>query len=139
MARKKKTEEGNTSFKKSLLEEIVTHLKGGLRKVVKKEFILSPSVDVYDNDDDYNLVFNVPGMKKDDIDVRVIDNELFIEQKKEGMEKTDKRNTIVEEIEKGRFFRKFKLTEEIDIKNVEANLEDGVLIVSLPKIKNKKI
>ena len=135
MPRKKKTEEGNASFKKSLLEEIVTHLKGGLRKVVKKEFILSPPVNVYDNDDDYSLMFNVPGLKRDDIDVNVIDNELYVEQKKEEKEQDAKRNTIVEEIEKGRYFRKFKLTEEIDIKKIEANLEDGVLIVSLPKIK----
>ena len=137
MPKKKKAEEDN-SFKKSLLEEIVTHLKGGLRKVVKKEVILSPEVDVYDDGDNYRLVFSMPGIKKKDVEVRVIENELYIEQKKEEKKKVNRKNIIVEEIEKGRYFRKFKLTPEIDYEKIEANLEDGVLTVSLPKVKKKK-
>ena len=136
MPRKKKKEESNT-FKKSLQEELPSHLKGGLRKVVNEEVILSPPVDICENKNDYVLVFNMPGMKNENVEVKVIDNELYIEEKK-GKKRTKKRNAILEEIEKGRFFRKFRLTSEINYEEIEANLEDGILTVSLPKRKEEK-
>ena len=139
MPRKKKEEENNT-FKKSLKEELPRHLKGGLRKVIEKEVILSPPVNIYENKDDYILMFNIPGMKRDDVAVKVIDNELCIEEIKKGKGKeTTKKNILFEEIEGGRYFRKFKLTSEIDQKKISANLEDGVLNVSLPKKKEKNV
>jgi len=136
MPRKKKKEESNT-FKKSLQEELPSHLKGGLRKVVNEEVILSPPVDICENKNDYVLVFNMPGMKNENVEVKVIDNELYIEEKK-GKKRTKKKNAILEEIEKGRFFRKFRLTSEINYEEIEANLEDGILTVSLPKRKEEK-
>ncbi len=139
MPRKKKEEENNT-FKKSLKEELPRHLKGGLRKVIEREVILSPPVNIYENKDDYVLMFNIPGMKNGDIAVKVIDNELCIEEmKKEKEKKTIKKNILFEEIEGGRYFRKFKLTSEIDQKNISANLEDGVLNISLPKKKDENV
>jgi len=136
MPKKKKKEENHT-FKKSLEEELPSHLKGGLRKVVNEEVILSPPVDICENKNDYVLVFNMPGMKNENVEVKVIDNELYIEEKK-GKKRTKKRNAILEEIEKGRFFRKFRLTSEINYEEIEANLEDGILTVSLPKRKEEK-
>lgn len=137
MPKKKKKEENNT-FKKSLKEELPSHLKGGLRKVVNKEVILSPSVNIYENKDDYVLVFNMPGMKKKDIEVKVIENELYVEEKKKEKKRAAKRNSILEEIEKGRYFRKFRLTPEINYEKIAANLEDGLLTVNLPKRKEGK-
>jgi len=136
MPKKKKKEESNT-FKKSLQEELPSHLKGGLRKVVNEEVILSPSVDICENKNDYVLVFNMPGMKNENVDVKVIDNELYIEEEK-GKKRTKKRNAILEEIEKGRYFRKFRLTSEINNEEISAVLEDGVLTVNLPKRKGEK-
>ncbi len=136
MPKKKKKEESNT-FKKSLQEELPSHLKGGLRKVVNEEVILSPPVDICENKNDYVLVFNMPGMKNENVDVKVIDNELYIEEEK-GKKRTKKRNAILEEIEKGRYFRKFRLTSEINNEEISAVLEDGVLTVNLPKRKGEK-
>jgi len=136
MPKKKKKEESNT-FKKSLQEELPSHLKGGLRKVVNEEVILSPPVDICENKNDYVLTFNMPGMKNKNIDVKVIDNELYIEEKK-GKKRTKKRNAILEEIEKGRYFRKFRLTSEINNEKISAGLEDGLLTVNLPKRKQEK-
>ena len=137
MPKKKKKEESDT-FKKSLQEELPSHLKGGLRKVVNEEVILSPPVDIYEDKNDYVLVFNMPGMKSENIDVKVSDNELYIKEKKEGKKRTKKRNAILEEIEKGRYLRRFRLTSEINYEGIAANLEDGVLTVNLPKRKEEK-
>lgn len=100
---------------------------------MNEEVILSPSVDIQENNNDYVLVFNMPGMKSENIEVKVIDNELYIEEKKKGKKRTKKKNTIFEEIEKGRYFRKFRLTSEINYEEIVANLEDGILTVNLPK------
>ena len=136
MPKKKKKEESNT-FKKSLQEELPSHLKGGLRKVVNEEVILSPPVDICENKNDYVLTFNMPGMKNKNVEVKVINNELYIEEKK-GKKRTKKRNAILEEIEKGRYFRKFRLTSEINNEKISALLEDGLLTVNLPKRKQEK-
>jgi len=136
MPKKKKKEESNT-FKKSLQEELPSHLKGGLRKVVNEEVILSPPVDICENKNDYVLTFNMPGMKNENVEVKVIDNELYIEEEK-GKKRTKKRNAILEEIEKGRYFRKFRLTSEINNEEISAVLEDGILTVNLPKRKEEK-
>lgn len=136
MPKKKKKEESNT-FKKSLQEELPSHLKGGLRKVVNEEVILSPPVDICENKNDYVLTFNMPGMKNKNVEVKVINNELYIEEKK-GKKRTKKRNAILEEIEKGRYFRKFRLTSEINNEKISAVLEDGLLTVNLPKRKQEK-
>lgn len=136
MPKKKKKEESNT-FKKSLQEELPRHLKGGLRKVVNEEVILSPPVDICENKNDYVLTFNMPGMKNENVEVKVIDNELYIEEEK-GKKRTKKKNAILEEIEKGRYFRKFRLTSEINNEEISAVLEDGILTVNLPKRKEEK-
>jgi len=44
----------------------------------------------------------------------------------------------LEEIEKGRYLRKFRLTSEINNEGISAVLEDGVLTVNLPKRKEEK-
>jgi HSP20 family protein len=135
---KKEKSSQNESFKKSLKEELPTHLKGGLRKLMDNEIILSPPVDIYEEKNNYVLIFSVPGMKREDIEVKIIEDKLIVEEKKVEDKKTKKKNAIVEEIEKGRFFRKFKLTSEIDNEKIKANLDDGLLTVNLPKKKEEK-
>ena len=135
MPRKKK-EEANNTFQNSLKEELPKHLKGGLRKVIEKEIIISPQVNIYDIKDDYVLLFNMPGRKGDEVIVKVINDELYVEERKIQKKKVPKKSILFEEIEEGRLFRKFKLTSEIDQEKINAELEDGVLKVSLPKKKS---
>lgn len=137
MPRKKKAEETKVSFKESIKKEMQTELKGGLTKVVNKEVILAPPVDIYDNKEDYLLVFLMPGLKNGNISIEIADNVLTVEEKRDKKKAAKPKNLILEEIEKRRYYRKFKLTNDIDEKKISALMEDGIVKVTLPKKKEK--
>lgn len=132
---KKASEENN--FKKVLLEEIQSQASGGLKRVAKNEILLTPFVDVLESSKDYKMIFSLPGLGKEDIDVRVEDGELIVEEKRsEGKKPADK--IIVKETEQGRYYRKFSLSSEIDQNNVKGTLDKGILSLSLKKLKDVK-
>ena len=133
MPRKKKSEEAESSFKDSIQKEMQTELRGGLTKVVDKEVILAPAVDIYENKGEYLLVFVMPGLKNDNIKIEIYNNELTVEEKK-AKKKAKPKNLILEEIEKKRYYRKFKLAADIDVKKISAQVEDGIVRVTLSKV-----
>lgn len=93
-------------------------------------------IDVTENDKDYQVRAEMPGVKKEDIRVSVDGNFVSIstEVKKEKEEKEDKTGRLlVREMYYGSASRGFSLPTEIDAKAVDAKLEDGVLKLTLPK------
>jgi len=91
-------------------------------------------IDVTENDKDYQVRAEIPGVKKDDIRVSVDGNFVSISAvvKKEKEEKSNGR-VLVKETCLGSASRGFSLAHEIDDKAVVAKLEDGVLKLTLPK------
>lgn len=91
-------------------------------------------IDVTENDKDYQVRAEMPGVKKEDIRVTVDGNFVSIsgEVKQEKEEKSNGR-TLVKETYYGSASRGFSLAHEIDEKAVAAKLEDGVLKLTLPK------
>lgn len=92
------------------------------------------SIDVTENDKDYQVLAEIPGAKKEDIRVTVDGNFVSItaEVKKETEEKSGGR-VLLKETYFGSASRGFSLAHEIDAKGVVAKLEDGVLKLTLPK------
>ena len=92
-----------------------------------------PPVDIFENDQ-HQLVLKaeLPGMKREEIDVRVENNTLTIrgERKKETDVKEEKYHRI--ERSYGLFTRSFSLPSTIDSEKVTAEFSDGVLTVVLP-------
>lgn len=128
---KKKSDE--SIFRKKLLEEIQGSTKGGLRRIVDNEVLLTPPVDVYETDRDFNLIFTAPGVGKDDMDIRIEDGVLIIEEKKGTAKKNREGNHIVKEVDRGRYFRKFHLTEDIDLSDLKGTIDKGILTIILKK------
>jgi len=94
----------------------------------------TPSVDIEENDEMYMISADLPGLKKDDVKIDITGNSLKIsgERSKEIKEEGYRERSY------GRFARSFTLPEAIDAKKVEANFEDGVLRIVLPKTEVKK-
>ena len=92
------------------------------------------SIDVTENDKDYQVRAEIPGAKKEDIRVTVDGNFVSItaEVKKEKEEKSGGR-ALLKETYFGSASRGFSLAHEIDDKGVVAKLEDGILKLALPK------
>ena len=96
------------------------------------------TLDITENDKDYQVRAAIPGAKKDDIRVSVDGNLVSIsaEVKQDKEEKKGGR-VVVKESTYGSAARCFSLAHEIDGNAVVAKLEDGVLKLTLPKRESK--
>ncbi len=102
-------------------------------KTVPARFYV-PVTDIYEADDGLTVVMEVPGVDRKDIEVKLENHELRIEaridfSKYEGME------PLYTEYNIGHFSRTFSLSEKIDQQQIGASLNDGVLTLTLKKVK----
>jgi HSP20 family protein len=91
-------------------------------------------IDVTENDKDYQVRAEMPGVKKEDVRINVDGNFVSIaaEVKKEREEKSEGR-VLVRETYVGSASRGFSLAHEIDAQAVVAKLDNGMLTLTLPK------
>ena len=85
---------------------------------------------VYNNDDDWQVVFAVPGVKKDDVKIKIDDHVLTVSYESN---KEDGRFNFVSS-----FSRSWNVDRDVDINKIAANHEDGVLTITVPKPEAKK-
>ena len=93
----------------------------------------APAVDVYENGEKVVLKLDIPGIKEEDLDIRVENQTLSVrgERKFESEEKEENFHRI--ERRYGSFFRSFSLPTTVDSESIRANYKNGVLTVELPK------
>lgn len=95
----------------------------------------APRVDVVENKESFIVRAELPGMKKDDVKLKLENNVLTLSGEKRDEEKRDADNFHLRETRYGKFERSFRLTDNIDRANISADYKDGVLTISLPKTK----
>jgi HSP20 family protein len=95
---------------------------------------LAPKVDVTEDDKAYKVKAELPGVKKEDINVSIDGNRIAInaEIRKEHEEK-DGQRVLRSERYFGKFSRSFQLNQDVDESKAEAKYTDGVLQLVLPK------
>jgi HSP20 family protein len=103
----------------------------GLPALATESVGWAPPVDIEEQDDAYVIEAEVPGVKKDDVNIELISNELMVtgeikEREREGILRKRTRRI-------GRFEYRVRLPEQVDPDSVEAKLKDGVLSVRVPK------
>lgn len=96
------------------------------------------NVDVRDTENAYLVEADLPGMKKEDLDLYYENGYLTISAKREDSieDKDDKNNYVRRERHYGEFKRSFFIN-DIDEDNINANFENGVLKLVLPKKNNR--
>lgn len=93
----------------------------------------APSTDISEAEDHYLLSLEIPGMKKDELKIEVIDNQVVISGERKTEEKHERKGSLYSERRFGRFQRAFALPTHVDAGKIEAQYEDGVLNVYVPK------
>jgi len=97
-----------------------------------------PAVNITEQKNEYLVSLAAPGLKKEDFKIGVEGNMLTISSKKEeNKEEKDKKFTR-KEYSYSSFSRSFTLPEEVNQEKIEANYQDGVLKISLPRKENVK-
>src|SRR5678815_3724173 len=93
--------------------------------------------DVFENESGITLLADLPGVSRDRLGVRVDGETLLIEAtaetpQPEGMQ------LVYGEAQYASYRRQFTLSRELDASRIEANLKDGVLKLSIPKLEEAK-
>lgn len=103
-----------------------------INEILERETFIEPLTDIYETEDEFVLTANMPGVKRDNIQIKLEDKSLVIFGRINYAD-TIKRNYILSENEIGNYFRKFNISNSIDETRIEAKYENGQLIVKLPK------
>lgn len=93
---------------------------------------ITPSVDIYEEKGEVVVKTELPGMKREDVNVKLIDNNLIISGEKKTDEKVERKDYLRLERSYGSFNRTLSLPEGIDSEHVKASFKDGVLEVRVP-------
>lgn len=107
-----------------------------------REWALAPAVDVYTDKDSLKVRAELPGVRKEDIEVSVTDDILTIRGKKKQDREVKEENYHFSECVFGEFERSIELPVRVDSTKAEAKFADGVLEISLPlheEVKPKQI
>lgn len=105
-------------------------------ETTRGEIFVAPDVDIYETDDKLVLVADVPGVSKDSVELSLEDGVLEITAHRR--EASTKEEPIYSEFRPASYYRAFSLSDEIDADKIDANLKDGVLTVTLPKLERAK-
>jgi len=102
-------------------------------KPVQKVDIFTPAVNEKVDEKGYYLEVDLPGVKKEDIEISVNEGVLTISGERKLEKKEEKDNYTRIESFFGRFERAFKLPSDADLDNIDAKYENGVLHIFIPK------
>jgi HSP20 family protein len=97
----------------------------------------SPAVDLYEDKDNVVVKAELPGMKKEEIDVSLQEGALTISGERK-IEREEKGETYRSERFFGRFQRSVMLPSAVDESKVSASYKDGILTITLPKSEEAK-
>ncbi len=97
-----------------------------------------PSIEVHEDENQYTLHVDTPGMERKNIDLSVSGNILTVKGERKIEEKKKEKGCFYSERRYGSFQRSIQLPAEIEAEKIAANYKDGVLEVTIPKSEKAK-
>lgn len=104
----------------------------------KDSSLQNPPVNIHETQDAYHLELSAPGLNKEDFQVKLEDGLLTISFEKREEAKTEDYKTIRREFTQRSFKRSFTVEDQVDVDNIQAKYEQGVLKLHLPKKEQAK-
>jgi HSP20 family protein len=95
--------------------------------------VFVPAVDIFETDAGITLLADMPGVISEDLKIDLRDNVLTLDGDVKAPEGADEAD-VLREYRTGKYYRQFTLSQVIDQAKIEAELKDGVLRLSLPKV-----
>jgi len=113
-------------------EQVEVTNKKSWDEALENESWIAPLVDIYETKDDYYLAAQMPGVKKEDVKIKLEEGNLVI-MGRIDYEQNVNNKYVLKETEIGNYYRRFKISESVDETKIDAKLENGILNVKLPK------
>ena len=96
-----------------------------------------PVADIFEGENDLTVILEMPGVEKNNVDVRVEDGVLNVEGRLD-LTKYQGLQPLYTEYNIGHYSRSFRLSSKIDQNKIAAEMKDGVLTLKLPKAEEAK-
>jgi len=104
----------------------------------RKSAVWAPSVDVKETDKEVIVKADLPGIKKEDIEVSVDKDQLIIKGERKMEKEENEKDYVRVERSYGSFYRSFNIGVPIKEDEIKASYKNGVLEISIPKEEIKK-
>lgn len=99
--------------------------------------VFTPAVDIFETERDITLLADLPGVNAENLTIDLRENTLTLIGDVEPVDSGSEEKIMVE-FETGRYYRQFSVSNVIDQGKIDANLTDGVLRLTLPKVEEAK-
>jgi HSP20 family molecular chaperone IbpA len=105
----------------------------GSAEQTRPGLIFTPDVDIFETEAELTLLADIPGVKPEDLNIDLRENTLTLTGEVTPAAGSNEEDVLME-YETGKYFRQFSLSEVIDQSKIDAQLNDGVLRLTLPKV-----
>ena len=95
--------------------------------------VFTPAVDIFETEKEITLLADIPGVKADDLTIDLRDNTLTLTADVASAQGAGEEE-ILTEYDFGRYYRQFTIGELVNQEKIDAQLKEGVLRLSLPKV-----
>lgn len=109
----------------------------GAAEQTKPGPVFIPPVDIYEIDGNIVLMADMPGVKKDDLNIDLREDTLTLSGEIKPFEDAEETDLLIE-YDVGQYYRQFTIPELIDRDKINAELKNGVLTLTLPKAEAAK-
>lgn len=97
-----------------------------------------PAVDMYQTDTDVVVKASLPGMKSEDVDISVTGDVITLKGEHKEEHEMSEENYFRKEMRYGSFTRSLPIPVPVNVDKAEAEFQDGVLTVKMPKTEESK-
>ncbi|NII26746.1 Hsp20/alpha crystallin family protein [Pseudoflavitalea sp. X16] len=105
----------------------------------KDSTLHNPPVNIHETKEAYHVEVSAPGLNKEDFQVKVEDGLLTISFEKKEETKKEEYKTVRREFAQRSFKRSFTVDDQVDVDNIQAKYDQGVLKLHLPKKEQAKV
>ena len=109
-----------------------------LRRMAPLTMANMPRVDVFEREGTLVVKAELPGVKKDDIDLQITDGDLVLRAERREEREVTEENWYRMERSSGSLYRRLPMPEGVQTEQIQAALTDGVLEVTIPKPQEKE-
>ncbi|MBN1637830.1 MAG: Hsp20/alpha crystallin family protein [Ignavibacteriales bacterium] len=107
------------------------------QEALENEPWIAPIIDIFETTDDFQVILNMPGISKENVKLKVEENDLIV-MGKVNLDEIRRRNYVLNESEIGNYYRRLKISDLVDVEKIDASLESGQLKIHLPKHERAK-
>ena len=121
----------------NLLNTMLNDIQNENVSIFKDDF--SPTINTREGEFAYHVEVDLPGISKEDVDIKIEDNTLVISGERKVKNEIKEDDYYKVESSFGTFSRSLSLPDEIDLENIHAESENGVLEIVIPKLKTMQV